>query len=277
MLQAFYNWLVLSLRLMAFKRVPRKFDLIVSYGKIHFRHQLSRLFKTKPASETFLGYKIDFFNYGTFVYLFEEIFMQQTYFFESTNPMPVMIDCGSNIGLSILYLKNLYPDSKIIAFEPDPKTFLLLQKNIRQNKLTGVELHNKAITNYDGVIEFYRDQNKEGSLVMGLHPSRGAVAASKVECTSLSHFLDRKVDFLKMDIEGAEALSFHDLDQKNKLANIQQLVLECHHNIQEAPILSEILPLLEKNRFKYQMSANLKSPYPKNTSQDVMIYAYKDL
>ena len=49
-----------------------------------------------------------------------------------------VIDCGANIGMSITYFKRLYPKSKIIGFEPDPKIFETLKKNIRV--VDGIEI-----------------------------------------------------------------------------------------------------------------------------------------
>jgi FkbM family methyltransferase len=44
--------------------------------------------------------------------------------------MPVIIDCGGNIGLSVLYFKYLFPNSVITVFEPSPPVFEILKENI---------------------------------------------------------------------------------------------------------------------------------------------------
>jgi FkbM family methyltransferase len=41
---------------------------------------------------------------------------------------PYIIDAGANIGLSIIYFKKKYPNSKIVAFEPDKLIFNILKK-----------------------------------------------------------------------------------------------------------------------------------------------------
>ena len=43
----------------------------------------------------------------------------------------MIIDCGANIGISLIYLKMVLPQSKIIAFEPDPFLFDYLTRNIK--------------------------------------------------------------------------------------------------------------------------------------------------
>ena len=51
---------------------------------------------------------------------YREIFIQELYRFETSNPAPVIIDCGANCGLSVVYFKQLFPAAKIVAVEADP-------------------------------------------------------------------------------------------------------------------------------------------------------------
>ena len=44
---------------------------------------------------------------------FREIFLGEIYKFESSNRKPIILDCGSNCGTSIVYYKSLYPEAKI--------------------------------------------------------------------------------------------------------------------------------------------------------------------
>jgi FkbM family methyltransferase len=69
----------------------------------------------------------------------------------------VILDCGANIGMATLFFKWLYPNARIDAFEPDPKTFQLLENNVKQNHLTNVATHNCALWDIDGKIDFFVD------------------------------------------------------------------------------------------------------------------------
>ncbi len=51
--------------------------------------------------------------------------------------------------------KSIYPYSKIWAFEPNPNSFAMLQRNIEANKLKDVEIFNCALSDKDGVQNFY--------------------------------------------------------------------------------------------------------------------------
>ena len=77
----------------------------------------------------------------------KEIFVNEEYRFESKEESPYIIDCGSHIGLSILYFKYLYSKAKILGFEPNFENYKILQKNIKRNNLTGVKVINTALSN----------------------------------------------------------------------------------------------------------------------------------
>ena len=92
------------------------------------------------------GYKITANDNAALSIMYNEIFLSDDYYFETSNPSPLIIDCGSNIGFSVLYFKKLYPLSRLIAFEPNPNTFKLLEKNISQNAIQEVTLYNTALS-----------------------------------------------------------------------------------------------------------------------------------
>ena len=47
------------------------------------------------------------------VFMYKELFEKEIYKFKSNNPAPVIIDCGANIGLAIIYWKRLFPEAHI--------------------------------------------------------------------------------------------------------------------------------------------------------------------
>src|SRR5436190_6322828 len=76
--------------------------------------------KNAVIRENFFGYKVKGYDYSALSFLFNEVFISNDYYFKSSPRQPVIIDCGANIGMSVLYFKKLYPQSKIIAFEANP-------------------------------------------------------------------------------------------------------------------------------------------------------------
>jgi FkbM family methyltransferase len=218
-----------------------------------------------------LNYKVQGYSYSVLRFLFDEIFIKQEYYFPADTPRPFVIDCGSHIGMSILYFKALYPEAQVMGFEPAPDTFRLLSENIQQNGLKNVTLLNKAVGKEEGTMKFYGDD----SLIASLLNSRGGGTATDVEVVKLSRYIDRPVDFLKLDVEGAEEPVLEDLVATTKIRMIKRIAIEYHHHIDKnADVLSHFLKLLEDNNFGYHLASSPGS-LSKVTFQDIMIYAYQ--
>lgn len=245
-----------------------------------------------PEWETVFDYRVHFFNYATFMLLFDEIFIDNDYRFDATCTKPFIIDCGSNIGMSVFYFKKLYPSSKILAFEPDEAAFDLLEKNVRGNRLEDVQLHNSAVSDREAEIDFYYDSNFSGSLLMStfkrdcssltadiqpmLHVVGMPQSSKRVKSVLLSTYINEPVDFLKMDIEGSEHTVIKELAQSGKLKLIKKMVIEYHHHIHpDSKGLAGFLEMLESNDFDYQLSADYSNfNVGVGKLQNMLIFAY---
>src|SRR5207245_9000897 len=116
---------------------------------------------------------------------------------------PRILDCGAHLGLATIYWKTLFPSAEITAFEPDPEAFGMLQRNCKIFKLENVDLINAAVWTKDGRSDFWAEGGDSGRLTQIAHVS-SAVRIEQVPTVRLLHHLDRQVDLLKLDIEGAE-------------------------------------------------------------------------
>ena len=210
-----------------------------------------------------------------FLHSLNEIFDQEVYKFNSDNPTPLIIDCGSNYGLSILYLKKLYPTSRIIAFEPDEKIFQILNRNNINYDLNGVELHNEAVWTVDTDLNFY----SEGSL--GGRISNAERNHHTVKAIDFKKYLNQKIDFLKMDIEGAENSVIFDI--KGYLKNVEKLFLEYHGIVGENQNLGDILNMLSRVGFHYYIRVageTMRYPFcgeqPKIFNQQLNIFCFRN-
>lgn len=81
-------------------------------------------------------------------------------FFSPTDDFPLIIDCGANIGVSVLEWKYRWPTSRIICFEPDPFAFEILETNIKKNDLPNVLGVCAAISNQEGQAIFHGQINR---------------------------------------------------------------------------------------------------------------------
>ncbi len=235
-----------------------------------------------PQKARIRGATIRVLDYASFLGLFIEIFVRREYHFTFDSPSPLILDCGSNIGVSLLYFKTTYPGSRIIAFEPDETAFGTLQENVEANRWDFVELHHAALLSQDGQIDFFSDPALPGSVIMSAYEQRvkgaeGRVTARQtVSALRLSSFVTEPVDLLKMDIEGAELDVMEDLAQTGKLPLIRQIVLEYHHHLNAGENrMARLFALLEENGFGYQIHAPCARPFAQRDFQDMLIYAYR--
>ncbi len=198
-------------------------------------------------------FTIHFAHAEEFRRLKSEIFTHDTYFFESDTLSPLIIDAGAHIGMATLYFKQLFPLSRVISLEPHPDNFVLLEKNVYENTLDDVEILNTALATNDELITLHEDRTSEkwfssASLLPGAWNGQQDTQPLTVPALTLSTLLanlDRPVDLLKLDIEGAELAVLR--AAQADLSQIKHIILEYHPH-QQNP-LSELLELLEKAGF----------------------------
>ena len=183
--------------------------------------------------------------------LTKEIFTDEEYRVELKKSHPLIIDCGSHIGLSLLYFKKVYPQAKIISFEPDPVNFEILQQNIAANKLTGVSSVNVALAAQNGTVILYSSdkQTSENDWSWGnttVPAFKSGNVQKTVQGVKLSSYLNDRVDLIKMDIEGAELEVLQEIEPQ--LNRVNQIILE-YHGLPKSKTnqFSKVLRILKNN------------------------------
>ena len=214
------------------------------------REKLSRDEVSAGDTVSLLGFDVRIKYVENFHTLYKNIFYRRLYHFHCDHPDPRVLDCGSHIGLSILYFKHLHPAARVIGFEPDPSVLSLLRENIQRNGLTDAEIVPAAVAKGTDRSVLYSDELSGGTLAEyvgdGVDPS---TPMSEVECVRLRDYLDGPVDFLKMTIEGAETDVL--LDCENRLRRIARMVVEYHHLPGRPRTLHKILGVLDRCGFDY--------------------------
>lgn len=197
-----------------------------------------------------LDYSILVNDGPNFYILYKDIFINRIYHFEAQRLDPFILDCGSNIGMSLLYFKQIYPRARIIGFEPDPAIFPYLQENGTRNRLTDVQLIQAALSNTQGIQTLYSDGKYGSSLTTNApHDMPKGWTKHRVRCVRLRDYLTEPVDFLKMNIEGAETAVL--ADSEDRLRFVQEMVIEYHHLPGLSRTLHELLALLHRQRYEY--------------------------
>lgn len=256
-----------------------RFAVLRTYWRISLKEKiLVELFKRRISEERILSQTIHLGDYAGLVILFEEIFVSGAYFFASSNPAPYIIDGGANIGVSAAYFKTIYPQCRILAFEANERNFALLAKTAEGNRWKNVELWNLGLHRTEGELDFYDYNDVVGSLSGGFWQPASAGAPKRVirvRTVPLSRYIERRVNLLKLDVEGSEHAILEDLEESGKLLQIDQIILEYHHHVEPGEdVLGKLLSLLERAGFGYHIRAPLALPFPKGETQNFMMNAY---
>jgi FkbM family methyltransferase len=234
-------------------KIPHRKKLIWDYTRLRIKAFLNRFFNFKK--EKFLNYQVSFPDYHIFFEIFRQIFIRQTYYFHSKKEDPHIIDCGGNIGMSTLYFKYIYPNSKITTFEPSKEVIEFIKENVNKNKLHDIEIVNAAVDIKEGNCVMYpRGVGACGNTLLKDLLESDKVNSYTVPVAKLSNYIKHNIDFLKLDIEGSETNVIKELNDENKFENISEIAIEFHYSPKlKDNKLSEMIHLLESANFGLQI------------------------
>lgn len=214
------------------------------------KYEAKKIIQSNMGERRFEETRINFANMewiipdiASYIAQLEEIFIDEVYKFETEKEVPIVYDCGSNVGTSIFYFKHLYPRARVVGFEADPNIFRYLENNV--GKLCNVEISNAAIWTENGKINFGCQGADGGSLVNSFDSN------VQVDSVRLRDYLEKedRVDFLKIDIEGAETDVLKDCE--NCLGKVENIFIEYHSISSEKQTLDVLLKILSDNGYRY--------------------------
>jgi len=226
----------------------------------------------------FFNQNFIFSNSGSFLHSVEEIFKDEVYKFKTDSKRPYIIDCGANIGVSIYYFVRNYPNCRVLAFEPDHEIFKILVDNTKQiGDKSSIILKEEAVWIQDTKLEFFSEGGLAGSLVTDFAKNDNII---KINAINFKNYLNEKIDFLKIDIEGAENELIFDI--KDNLHYVENLFLEYHGIKNQKQNLGDILNLLTDAGFQYYIRVageTLSYPFCKEEhfafNQQLNIFCYR--
>ena len=205
---------------------------------------------------------------------YKDIFIQGIYQFDPCRPNPRIIDGGGYVGFSALYFLGKYPQAELTVFECDPQVLDQLKKNLAVHKGRSLEIVEAALAGREGEATFYRTGDDAGSLV------QSASESFKVKCVSLRPWLEKgEVDFLKLNIEGAEMEVLADCE--NLLHKVREMVIEFHSFAGQTQRLQELLSTLSRagfryliNHFDYESNLAVRPPFKVTREQSFVLLVY---
>lgn len=225
----------------------RFFWLVAKYGRTpRYRQRVIRV----------QGWKLIVPDVASFFSAYREIFVEQIYAFPSADKAPAILDCGANIGVSILYFKKIYPGAKVIAYEADPTVFAFLQANMQNNGITGVELHNLAIWSKETTVEF-NVEGADGGRIR-ISSDKNTVAVPTTSLTSIIQ--NRHFDFIKIDIEGAETEALKSCEQH--ISSTPYIFIEFHSFTNKKQELGRLIDDFERQGFRVHIHPQFMQKKP---------------
>ncbi|ALJ00807.1 FkbM family methyltransferase [Rufibacter tibetensis] len=231
--------------------------LLFAYTKIIVQAHLGK-WKKKTVSPflsmDLLGRRVFFRSYVFLANQFEEIFVLDCYRSKTPEEKQFIIDGGGHVGMAVLYFTLLYPNAKILSFEPDPASFQLLEKFILYNKLSQVTLVQAALSSVKGTLTFRTHSKPIGKLNAGLFNAGPETVSVDVPAVILSDYIDKPVDLLKLDIEGAEVQVIQELVESGKISFVNEIVVEYHPQIN--PDVGHFTNQLKNLKFVVKMTTS---------------------
>ena len=180
------------------------------------------------------GKEFQFYDTPTAKTLVQEIFSDCYKIFEREIDLPagsVVLDIGACEGMFSIMVAKLFPEIKVIAVEPVPRTFYQMLKNISLNGVTNIETLMEAVGPTMGktTINVSRDFSGGSSSVITFVEKD--MVQVECEMTTLDELFHRycldRVRLMKIDIEGAE---YEVLANTSVLKHIDYVVAEFHAN-----------------------------------------------
>ena len=140
---------------------------------------------------------------------------------------PLIVDAGANIGMATLYFAHQYPLAQIVAIEPEPSNFEMLQRNC--SGLPNVILLQGALWSSNSPLEI-EDLTVEAWMFKvteqtGEHGAVGVAAITILDI--LKRVGAQHIDLLKLDIEGAELKLFSD-GADEWIDRVRMIAIELH-------------------------------------------------
>lgn len=118
-----------------------------------------------------------------------------------------VVDGGAHIGyFTLVCARAAGPSGRVIAFEPAPATFALLEENVRVNGYTNVTLVPGALSDASGTARLHLSPENTGDHRIG--EADGQRDALTISTHALDDVLPdgTQVDVVKLDVQGAEPL-----------------------------------------------------------------------
>jgi FkbM family methyltransferase len=197
-------------------------------------------------------------DWPSFVHQYHDIFIRSVYALPRPESIESVLDCGVNVGTSMVYFLSRFPNARVWGWEADASLYAIAESNLVPYPSSNWFLENKAVWKSDEGVNFFLDGADAGSLfpISGEHVR----IASMRLLDKISEF--DQIDLLKLDIEGAEYSVLQDI--QSELHKIQYLFVEVHLNEHFSEQFPLLINLIVEAGFRFRIEgvkAPTKAPF----------------
>lgn len=197
---------------------------------------------------------IEYEGYRVVVEMYNQLF---------NTPPKLIIDCGSNIGLSMVYFTQIFPASTLLGFEPVKDNYDIALINLEANNIKNYKLIEGGVWNENTSLSLnneFRD-GKQWSYKL----EKSDIINNSIKAFSILEIINNTrniIDILKIDIEGGERILFSDIEYvKIFLSKVRCLTIEIHDEFNSR---DTIYNALNKCNFIYYNTNDLTIAFNRN-------------
>ena len=203
------------------------------------------------------------------VFVFIEVFRDRVYEkFSSPREGDTVVDVGAHVGTFTVRAAELVGDKGlVIAIEPESKNLSFLSHNIERHNLRNVKVIRKAVLDKAGKARLYLSESSRCHSLLYSSNNYVGVETDCLDNIIMQLGLER-VDFVKIDIEGAELEALKGATRILTCPGIK-LSIAAYHSLPDGqPQLSSIVSYLESRGFQTQIYKREDCPYVYATKPD---------
>ncbi len=173
-------------------------------------------------------------SFGSFiVYAGLPEYHETLFLLDYLRPKDVYVDVGAHIGFELIVASSKVNKGALYGFEPSNQIFSDLVTNVGlNNKSANIQIFQQAVSNKSGWLEFTQEAESEESHIAHSDSNQTTL---KVKSITLDQFAEERkinrIDLLKVDTEGAEALVFEGAKSLLKEKKIACILFEVNSNI----------------------------------------------
>lgn len=194
---------------------------LVEYDLSSFGNEISRLFTVRDGLVT--------------TFFLEQYALHRDGIDVVAEPGDVVVDAGGCWGDTALYFANrVGPEGRVLSWEFIPGNLSILQGNLDENPLLAdrITLVNRPVWREDGFRVYFEDKGPSSRVSTEPCPGfEGSVETWTIDSMVSYHSLPR-VDFIKMDIEGAEQAALRGAEATIR-SFCPKLAISVYHSLED--------------------------------------------